>query len=138
MRVDRIEAHRGARGRGFTIVELAIVLTVLMIILAIIVPSLNHIVLKAKEDVLRDNLRAMRKSIDQYSADKERAPASLEALVDAKYLHEIPEDPITGEVDWEVTLEDEPISLAGDRGIDDVHSASNEVDSSGSKRYSEY
>jgi general secretion pathway protein G len=131
---DRPDAQR----RGFTIVELAIVLTVLMIILAIIVPSFTHIILKAKEDVMRDNLRTMRKAIDQYTADREQAPASLDDLVDAKYLHEIPEDPITGEVDWEVILEDDPISTSGDRGIEDVRSSSNDVDSSGTKRYSEY
>jgi general secretion pathway protein G len=138
MRASRTAVRRFGRDGGFTIIELAIVLTVLMIILAIIVPSLTHIIAKAKEDVLREDLRTMRKSIDQFTADKERAPATLEELVDAKYLHEIPEDPITGDTDWEVILEDEPLSTAGERGIEDVRSRSADVDTSGARRYNEY
>jgi general secretion pathway protein G len=138
-----MDAHRTQlrfrlRQGGFTIIELAIVLTVLMIILAIVVPSMKVIIRKAKEDVLRDDLRTMRKVIDQFGADKERAPRSLEELVDSRYLHEIPEDPITGEADWEVVLEDDPLSTTGERGIVDVRSSSDELDSSGAKRYNEY
>jgi general secretion pathway protein G len=135
----RLQLRTGAASdRGFTIIELAIVLTVLMIILAIIVPSMSIIVRRAKEDVLRDDLRTMRKMIDQFTADKERAPASLEELVEARYLHEIPADPITGEADWETILEEEPISASGERGIVDVRSRSDALDSSGAKHYNEY
>ena len=99
---------------GFSIVELAIVITILMIILAITVPGYRHVVLKAKEDTLREDLRVMRKMIDQYTADKQEAPQSLEDLVTARYLPEIPVDPMTESSEtWEVILEEESVSLSG-------------------------
>lgn len=125
--------------RGFTLVELVIVMTVLLILLAIIVPGYTKIVRHAKEDTLREDLRVMRKMIDQYTVDKERAPQSLNELVDAGYLTEIPADPITGSKDtWEVIMEDDPIAINGQQGIKDVKSGSNEVDSSGARRYSDW
>ena len=128
------------RERGFTIVEIAIVLMVILIVVAISVPGYRIVVLHAKEDTLRDDLRTMRKMIDQYTADKEKAPQSLEELVQAGYLPEIPVDPMTDSSEtWEVVLEDkDPTSIKGDRGIKDFQSGSSEVDSSGSKRYSDW
>ena len=128
------------RERGFTIVEIAIVLMVILIVVAISVPGYRIVVLHAKEDTLKDDLRTMRKMIDQYTADKEKAPQSLEELVQAGYLPEIPVDPMTDSSEtWEVVLEDkDPTSIKGDRGIKDVKSGSSEVDSSGSKRYSDW
>src|SRR4051812_4833551 len=109
--MDAIRKRSGER--GFTLIELAIVITMLLIILAIIVPAYRHVVLKAKEDVLAEDLRTMRKVIDQYTSDKEKAPKSLDDLVDAHYMHEIPVDPMTGDADWDVELEDDPISKTG-------------------------
>jgi general secretion pathway protein G len=128
------------RERGFTIVEVAIVLMVILIIVAISVPGYRIIVLHAKEDTLRDDLRTMRRMIDQYTADKEKAPQSLEDLVQAGYLPDIPVDPMTDSAEtWEVVLEDQdPTSIKGERGIRDVKSGSNEVDSSGQNRYSDW
>jgi general secretion pathway protein G len=128
------------RERGFTIVEVAIVLMVILIIVAISVPGYRIIVLHAKEDTLRDDLRTMRRMIDQYTADKEKAPQSLEDLVQAGYLPDIPVDPMTDSSEtWEVVLEDQdPTSIKGERGIRDVKSGSNEVDSSGQNRYSDW
>ena len=132
-------ARRPGRGTGFTIVELAIVLTVILIIIAIVVPGYHKVVESAKEATLRDDLRTMRKMIDQYTADKQKAPQALEDLVEAKYLPEIPVDPMTNSSEtWEVILEEDPISLTGERGIVDVKSGSNDVDSSGQKRYSDW
>jgi hypothetical protein len=93
----------------------------------------------AKQARLRDELRLMRRMIDQYTADQERAPSSLEALVQAGYLAEVPKDPMTGAATtWEVILEEDPISLTGERGIVDVKSGSREIDASGEQRYSDW
>ena len=131
--------RRPGRGAGFTIIELAIVLTVILIIVAIVVPGYHKVVESAKEATLRDDLRTMRKMIDQYTADKQKAPQALEDLVEAKYLPEIPVDPMTNSSEtWEVILEQDPIALNGERGIVDVKSGSNDVDSSGEHRYSDW
>ena len=94
---------------------------------------------QAKEAQLRQDLRAMRKMIDQYTADEQRAPDALEDLVDAGYLVEVPKDPMTGSsATWEVIAEEDPISITGDRGIVDVTSGSQEVDASGERRYADW
>jgi len=132
-------ARRPGRTAGFTIIELAIVLTVIMIIIAIVVPGYRIVIRSAKEETLRDDLRTMRKMIDQYTADKQKAPQALEDLVEAKYIPEVPVDPMTNSSDsWEVILEEDPIALNGERGIVDVKSGSNDVDSSGEQRYSDW
>lgn len=125
---------------GFTVVELAIVMTIMLILMAIAVPSYRRVIMHAHEDTLRQDLRVMRKMIDQYAADREKAPQTLEELVETNYLPEIPVDPMTGSADtWEVILEDVgAIALSGERGIIDVKSGSNEVDSSGERRYSDW
>src|SRR5215469_2564461 len=86
--------------RGFTLLELVMVMTIIVILAAVGVASFQHIQLKAKETVLKQDLRDMRKMIDQYAADKEKLPQSLDDLVSAKYLREVPIDPITGDKDW--------------------------------------
>lgn len=134
----RIARRPGSRA-GFTLVELVIVLTILFIIMAIAVPGYRYLVLHANEQTLKDDLRTMRKMIDQYTVDKQKAPQSLQDLVDAKYISEVPVDPMTGTADtWEVILEEDPVSIKGDRGIVDVKSGSNEADSSGAQRYSDW
>lgn len=134
----RIDALR--REGGFTVVELAIVITVILIIMAIAVPGYQQVIRHAKEDTLRENLRVMRKMIDQYTADREKAPQALEDLVDKHYIPEIPEDPMTGSRDtWEVILEDvDAVALSGERGIIDVKSGSNAIDTSGERAYSDW
>jgi general secretion pathway protein G len=82
------------------------------------------IVLLARESVLRDELLQMRKLIDQHAADKGSLPKSLDDLVRAGYLREIPEDPITEQRDWIVVVGDDPNVSEGGEGIIDVHSAS--------------
>jgi general secretion pathway protein G len=128
------------REGGFTIVELAIVITVILIIMAIAVPGYQQVIRHAHEDTLREDLRVMRKMIDQYTADREKAPQALEDLVEMRYLPEIPVDPMTDSAEtWEVILEDvNAIALSGERGIIDVKSGSNDVDSSGERRYSDW
>jgi general secretion pathway protein G len=118
---------------GFSVVELAIVITVLVIILAITVPGFKAIMQQSREQALRQSLQTMRKAIDQYTADKRKAPGRLQDLVDEHYMSFIPEDPMTDSADtWEVTIEQGPsISLQGERGISDVHSGSDETGSDG-------
>ncbi len=124
---------------GFTLVELAVVMTIMMIIIAITVPGYRIIVLRSKEETLREDLRIMRKMIDQYGADKQKAPQNLQDLVQEKYLPEVPVDPMTQSADtWEVILEENPLSLSGERGIVDVKSGSSEPDSTGAQRYSDW
>lgn len=81
--------------RGFTLIELLIVVTIVGILAGIAVVNVKHARRKAAESVLKANLALMRKGIDDYYADKQKYPASLQELVDAKYMRKIPPDPIT-------------------------------------------
>lgn len=81
-------------------------------------------VLRSKEEVLRDTLFQFRKSIDMYAADKGALPQSLDDLVRAGYLREVPEDPITEKKDWKIDIGNDSNSSKGAKGIIDVHSAS--------------
>jgi general secretion pathway protein G len=87
--------------------------------------------LRAREQVLRDNLYRLRKSIDLYAADHNALPQSLDDLMKAGYLREVPADPMTGKNDWGINLGDDP-NARGRRGIADVHSASGAKSSDGS------
>lgn len=108
---------------GFTLLELVMVMTIIVILAAVGVTSYQKIQLKARETVLRQNLQAMRKMIDQYAADKEKLPGSLEDLVEGGYLREVPIDPITDQSDWVVDMGEDTISRDGGTGVVDVHSA---------------
>lgn len=77
---------------------------------------------KYQETVLRQNLQALRRAIDQYAADKQALPQSLDDLVRLGYIREIPPDPITGEKDWKVDIEEDTISPKGGTGVVDLHS----------------
>jgi general secretion pathway protein G len=88
-------------------------------------------VLHARETVLRDDLFQLRKTIDIYAADRGTLPQSLDDLVKAGYLREVPDDPITGKKDWEIVVGDDPDSTKGGKGIVDVHSASTARSSKG-------
>ena len=91
------------RQRGFTLIELLIVMTIIGILASIAVPSYQRSVIKAREAVLMEDLYQMRRAIDAYFADNGKYPESLEALVEAKYLRDIPRDPFTSAQDsWEL------------------------------------
>jgi general secretion pathway protein G len=121
------------RSRGFTLIELMIVISLILILVSISVPAYRTSILRAKESVLLQNLFTMRSLISQYTLDKQKAPQSLEDLVQAGYIKQIPIDPFTGKNDsW--TVEQEDYSLSVDQqetGITDVHSGSALTSSSG-------
>ena len=112
--------------RGFTLLELMIVISIMMILMAIAVPVYNQSVVQSREAVLRSNLSTLRNVISQYTLDKQKAPQSLDDLVTAGYLRQIPLDPMTRQPNWEVVQEDVMLAVdQQDPGITDVHSASN-------------
>jgi len=111
---------------GFTLIELMIVISLIAILVAIAVPNYNQSLLRAKESVLRQDLFQLRSLISQYTLDKQKAPQSLDDLVQAGYIKQIPNDPTTGKPDWTVDQEENTIMDPSqtDTGIDDVHSSS--------------
>jgi len=114
------------RERGFTLLELMIVISMILILMSIALPIYNQSVLRSREAVLRQDLFELRSLISQYTLDKQKAPQSLDDLVTGGYIKTVPKDPTTNEANWEVVQED--ILLAVDQqdpGISDVHSASN-------------
>ena len=116
---------------GFTLLELVMVMTIIVILAAVGVTSYQHIQIKARETILKEDLHTMRKMIDQYAADKEKLPQSLDDLVSENYMREVPMDPITGQKDWVVDMGDDTVSRDGGTGVVDVHSAASGEGSDG-------
>jgi general secretion pathway protein G len=119
--------------RGFTLIELMIVISLILILVSVSVPIYSQSVLRARESVLRQDLFTLRSLISQYTLDKQKAPQSLDDLIQAHYLKAIPNDPMTTKPDWTVEQEDSTIMSVDqqDSGIDDVHSASEGMSTDG-------
>ncbi|HXZ79373.1 MAG TPA: prepilin-type N-terminal cleavage/methylation domain-containing protein [Terriglobales bacterium] len=130
-RKGSVGAH--ARQRGFTLIELMVVISIILILISVAVPIYNQSIVHAREAVLKQNLFTLRSCIDQYSLDKQKAPQSLDDLVQAGYLKEIPMDPFTNARDtWQVDQEDVLLSVDQSQpGITDVHSGSSATGTDG-------
>jgi general secretion pathway protein G len=113
------------RNRGFSLLELMIVLTIIAILVGVSIPIYKAVILRSRESVLKSNLHSMRSVIDQYTADKKKAPQALQDLVDAGYYRkELPWDPITDRHDTWIPDFDTSVASADqtESGITDVHS----------------
>lgn len=116
------------REAGYTLIEIIIVMTIISILVSIAVPIYQKVVLRTKETVLRNNLFTIRTVIDEYTYDKQKGPQSLEDLVQAGYLRQVPEDPITKSTNWKIVMEDALTSVnQTEPGIYNVFSASDKI-----------
>lgn len=139
VRIRTVRAERGRRAErsggesGFTLIELMIVMTIIGILATIAIPSYINAVRHAREAVLREDLHTMRSAIDSYTVDKEKAPQSLDDLVQAGYLKSIPIDPITGRDDTWITDTSDTLTDIDETegGIDDVHSGAQSLATDG-------
>ena len=127
------------RAGGFTMIELLVVVSLVIILASVGMAQYKHGVVRAQEAVLKENLFRLRDVIDQYYADKQQHPQTLEELVTAGYLRAIPKDPFTGSAEtWQmVEAEPDPSNPAAELGIYDVKSGSEKTALDGSK-YSEW
>jgi general secretion pathway protein G len=125
--------------RGFTIIELMVVMTIISILVSMAVPFYQKSIIRSKESVLRNNLFTMRTVIDEYTYDKQKAPQTLQDLVSEGYLRVVPKDPITdSDSSWKIIMEDSGTSVnQNEAGIFDVRSSSDKTSLDGTP-YSEW
>jgi general secretion pathway protein G len=125
--------------RGFTMLELMVVITIILILITLGAGRYQTSVLAAKEAALRQDLLVMRNAIDQYTLDKQQAPQSLDDLVSSGYLREVPTDPLTRRKDWNVDTSDTLLSPEqSSGGIVDVHSTSDQASPISNTPYSSW
>ena len=114
--------------KGFTLIEILIVVTMIGILVAILIPQYKYSVLRAREAVLKENLFQVRDAINKYSFDKKKYPSTLEDLVTSRYLREVPFDPIVKKHEWHLVtaepLEGEDFDPEEAQGVIDVKSLS--------------
>jgi general secretion pathway protein G len=127
------------RERGFTLIEVLVVITLIVVLASLAMPGYQNSVRRSREAVLKEDLFRMRDAIDQFYADKNKWPQSLQDLVTEGYLRNVPEDPITDSADTWVTepADPDPASPSAEPGIDNVKSGAEGTASDGSA-YSEW
>jgi general secretion pathway protein G len=138
--VSRIRHRAIVLGRrGYTLVEVLIVITLIVLLTSVGLATYTNSVRRAREAVLKEDLFRMRDAIDQYYADKNKYPATLQDLVSDGYLREIPKDPITDSAETWVTenAEPDPNNVSAEPGIRDVKSGSEQTSMEGTK-YAEW
>ena len=114
--------------RGFTLIELIVVVTIILILVSLAAPIYRTSIIRSKEAVLHDDLFTMRSLIDQYTLDRQEAPQSLQDLVDKGYLRQIPVDPFTNSSQTWVEVREDDTFMSLDQksgGVTDVHSGAN-------------
>jgi general secretion pathway protein G len=118
---------------GFTLMELMIVMLIIGVLAAVAIPSFISSIKNAKEAALKEDLHVLRDAIDSYTMDKNKAPQSLDDLVQNGYLKEIPQDPFTHSRDTWVTASDDTYADLDqtEAGINNVHSGSEEIGTDG-------
>jgi general secretion pathway protein G len=124
---------RRKQDAGFTLMELMIVMAIIGVLMLVAIPRFTGAIRQAREAVLKEDLHVMRAAIDSYTMDKQKAPQSLDDLLQDGYLREIPVDPFTNTKDsWVTNSNGALYSLdQTDPGIDDIHSGSQELGSNG-------
>ena len=127
--VRTLSSKSAATPRGFTLIELMIVMSLIVILAGVGLTLYGNSVTRAKEATLKEDLFRMRDAIDQYYADKNKYPASLEELVSEKYLRAVPVDPFTQSAEtWQTTFSDaDPSNPSAEPGISDVKSGAEQT-----------
>lgn len=131
--IRRMKLRTRSGEGGFTLMELIIVMAIIAILVSISVPIYANMIRRAKEAVLREDLHTLRTAIDSYTVDKEKAPESLEDLVQAGYLKAVPKDPMTQSSETWITSESDAMTDVDETqsGMNDVHSGSEDMSSEG-------
>jgi len=136
-RLSKIENLKSKIQWGFTLLELMITMFIMIILLSVALPAYQSTVQQARENVLRENLWQMRRQIDQYATDKGKFPKSIDDLVKANYLRELPVDPITEKAEWREVQGEDTSTPDGEQGLKNVKSMAEGEDAEG-KRYEDY
>jgi general secretion pathway protein G len=132
--ISRISLPSLRPAEGFTIIELLIVMTLIIILASVGMTQYKSSQTRAQEAVLKENLFRMRDAMDQFYADKNKWPADLAELVSEGYIREVPKDPMTNSKDtWQTTqAQPDPNNPASGGGVDNVHSGSDRTSLDGS------
>ncbi len=121
-------AMPSSRRRGFTFVEMMVVISIIVILITVAIPIYQKSIIRSREAVLRSNLQTLRLVIDNYTYDKEKAPQTLDDLVSDGYLKKVPLDPITNTSQWKYVMEDATQAVnQSEPGIFDIHSTSDKM-----------